>query len=165
MRNIGLTLIAMLSAWSCASTNQPLPFDQESNTGVTFRIISPVQNKSVYAFYWGEGMLSVARSGESGIEYYHLPIENCPLLGATLIQFRESILDSVEIVFVRKPAIPTTEIVMDGPRYWVRYASDRFSTNVQLEGYEGGEVPWIAAAQAVRERESACADSRQDTLP
>lgn len=160
-RNLGIILVAAFSAWSCATTSHAPPFDQESTAGVTFWVISPVQDRYVYAFHWDDELLSVARSSDSGLEFYQLPIGSCPLLHAHLIQFRESILDSVEIVFVRKPAIPVTEIVMDSPNYRVRYAPDRFSTIVQLDGYDGGEVPWIAAARVVRERETACTGHSQ----
>ena len=156
LRNFCFALITMPLAWSCASSIDAPPFQDESASGVTFWIISPVQNEHVYSFHWDNDTLAVARSGESGLEYYDLQVDSCPLLGANLVQFRESILDSVEIVFFRKPAIPVTEVVMDSPDYRARYASDRFSTSVQLEGYEGGEVPWIAAARSVQERESAC---------
>ena len=161
--NIGLVLIVLVSTWSCASTDHAPPFDQESNSGITYWVVSPVRDRHTYAFHWDNETLSIARSSETGMEYSRLPISDCPLLEARLIQFRESILDSVEIVFVRKPAIPVTEIVADSPLYRVKYAPDRFSTNVKLEGYEGSKVPWIAAARAVRERETACNETGQDS--
>ncbi|MDX2410549.1 MAG: hypothetical protein QNK34_01195 [Woeseiaceae bacterium] len=158
-RNVCLVALAALSVWSCASTVGAPPFDEESYSGTTFWIISPFQNRNVYSFHWNGELLSVARSSESGLKYYDLSVDSCPLLEARLIQFRESILDSVNIVFVRKPAIPVTEIVMDGPLYRVKYAPGRFNTSVQLEGYESGGVPWVAAAQAVQQREAACTDN------
>ena len=149
----------MLSTWSCASTIHTPPFDQESASGVTFWEISPDDSGHVYSFHWSDETLSVAREVESGLEFYDLPLASCPLLEAYLIQFRESVLNSVKIVFVREPAIPVIEEMSGGPLYRVRYAPDRFSTIVQLEGTESGRVPWIAAARKVSEREAACAGS------
>jgi len=141
------------------------PFEKESSSGITFWVISPFQNRNVYSFNWSDALLSVARSGEDGLVYYEVPVSDCPLLGATLVQFRESILDTVEIVFDRKPAIPPSpgsqfsEIVVDSPLYRVRFVPDRFSTYVELEGYESAKVPWISAAQEVRKRAAACGNT------
>ena len=164
-RNALLATIAIPFAWSCASTNTAPPFDDKSFSGITYWVISPFENRYVYSFNWNEALLSVARSGKDGLVYYEVPVSTCPLLGARLIQFRESILDSIEIVFYRKPAIPPSpgspipEIVVDSPLYRVKFVPDQFSTSVQLEGYESSKIPWISAAQVVRERAAACSDS------
>ncbi len=162
MRNIGIVILATFSAWSCASTTHTPPFDRESASGITFWEISPADDSYVYSFHWVDETLSVARQVESGIEHHDLPLNSCPLLEAYLIQFRESVLDSVKIVFVREPAIPVIEEMSGGPLYRARYAPDRFSTFVQLEGTESGKVPWIAAARKVSARASACVDNPQD---
>ena len=160
LRNVGSILLLAFSAWSCASTTHTPPFEQQSESGLTFWIFSPLADRYVYAFHWDDDMLLVARSTESGLAYDEVPIDSCPLLASYLILLKESVLDSVEIVFVRKPAIPVTEVITGGPLYRVRYAPDRFTTTVQLEGGEGGEVPWFAAARTVREREAECAGNR-----
>ena len=157
LRNTGVVLIAVFSTWSCASTIDAPPLEPESASGVTFWVLSPVDRRIEYSFHWNDETLSAASDSGSGSETYDLPIGSCPLLAAYLIQFRESVLESVKIVFVREPAIPVTgDVTDDGRRYRVRYTTDRFSTFVQLEGYDGGEVPWIAAARKVRERAAAC---------
>lgn len=164
-RKVLLSIAAIFSLWSCASTTTAPPFEKESSSGITFWVISPFQNRYVYSFNWNDALLSVARSGEDGLVYNEVPVSTCPLLGARLVQFRESILDSVEIVFYRKPAIPPSpgrlisEIVIDSPLYRVRFVPDQFSTYVELEGYESAKVPWISAAQEVRKRVAACSDS------
>ena len=164
-RNALLTIVAILSLWSCASTTTAPPFGEESSSGITFWVISPFQNRYVYSSNWNDTLLFVAQSGEDGLVYYEVTVSTCPLLGARLAQFRESILDSVEIVFHRKPAIPPSpgspiyEIVVDGPLYRARFVPDQFATYVDLEGYESVKVPWISAAQEVRNRAAACNES------
>jgi len=164
-RNALLTIAAILSSWSCASTTSAPPFDEESTSGITFWVISPFQNRYVYSFNWNDTLLSVARSGEDGLVYYEIMVSTCPLLGARLVQFRESILESVEIVFNRKPANPPSpgnqfhEIVVDSPLYRARFVPDQFTTYVELEGIESSKVPWILAAQEVRNRAAACSES------
>lgn len=164
-RNAHLAAIASLFLVSCASTTSAPPFYEVSSSGITFWIVSPFQDRHVYSFHWVGDLLSVARSGDNGLVYYDIPVSTCPLLGATLVQFRESILNSVEIVFYRQPAVPPEpsgslyEVVADGPLYRVRYVPDRFTSSVHLEGGESKKIPWISAAKAVREREASCSDS------
>lgn len=165
INNVWLAAIASLFLAACASTTFAPPFYDEPSSGVTFWTISPLQDRHIYSFHWAGDLLSVARSGDDGLVYYDVPVSTCPLLGAMLIQFRESILDSVEIVFYRQPAVPPEppgslhEIVVDGPLYRARYVPDRFRSSVQLEGGESKKVPWISAAKAVKARETTCTDS------
>ena len=152
--------LVSLALNACATTTPEHPFTSESESGLTFWSIAPLEvEKTVYAFHWRGDELDVVRSTETGLASNTVNVARCGLLASRLILLREAILESVEMVFDRKPVRPSNTITLDGPLYRITYAPDRHTTSVILEGPSTDRLTWITAALAVREQETACVEN------
>ena len=149
-------LTGALLAGACASTSEPLPFDDQRDPVVSFWMISPITDAATFAFRWEGDRLQYARSSESGLRFGDIAVQDCPLLGANLTLFQQSLLDSVEIAFGRAPRLPQTEVVMDSPRYRAKFMPERHGLSVVLEGFDDRGLPWVAAGHTVFDRISSC---------
>lgn len=155
MKNRLALLCSFFGLASCATA--PLPFTGQSESGLAFWTIAPLpETRAVSAFHWREDEFSFAYSTASGLETTHFAVSGCPLLRARLVQFREAVLESVEMVFDRRPIRPSNTITLDGPLYRAMYAPDRHSTTVILEGPTTERLTWVSAALDVEERARTC---------
>ena len=157
---IGVAIAAAAATASCAGAPRTLPFQELQDAGVSFWMISPIDNAATYAFYSNGVELQFARSSEDGLRFGELTVSECHGLDAVLVQFEESLFDSIAIAFGREPAIPGAEIVMDSPNYRARIVPDNYLESINLEGRDAREVPWVIAGHEVFSHISACDNNR-----
>ncbi|MEM8815444.1 MAG: hypothetical protein AAGE85_06430 [Pseudomonadota bacterium] len=162
LRVLGKALILLASGTvivACASQDAKPPFATATEKSTSFWVISPSSGKTTFAFHWQGDTLHLLRTGKRELESYEVALQSCVLLRSYLIQFDQSLLDTVEMVFVRKPALPIREVELDGASYRARYVPKSFKTTMELHGGATKRTPWISAAEKVRDRAIDCIDN------